>query len=92
MQRIENAIIVVVVIVWIWFLTGCESLPSERQLVNYDVAIVELDQFGKKKKVWIPEPKSVYIYTDTDVLIFKDAYTGDKQRLDGSYKFLSNTK
>ena len=92
MQRIENAIIVVVVIVWIWFLTGCESLPSERQLVNYDVAIVELDQFGKKKKVWIPEPNSVYVYTDTDAVIFKDAHTGDKQRLDGSYKFLSNTK
>ena len=92
MQRIENAIIIIVVITWVWFLTGCKSLPSERYLVNYDVAIVELDQFGKKKKVWIPEPNSVYVYTDTDAVIFKDAHTGDKQRLDGSYKFLSNTK
>lgn len=92
MQRIENAIIVVVVIVWIWFLTGCESLPSERQLINYDVAIVELDQFGKKKRIWIPEPNSVYVYTDTDVVAFKDAYTGSQQRLEGSYKFLRNTK
>ena len=92
MQRLENIIIVIVVIAWVWFLVGCESVLHERQLINYDVAIVELDQSGKKKRTWIPEPKSVYVYTDTDAVIFVDAYTGEKQRIDGSYKFLKNTK
>lgn len=92
MQRLENIIIVIVVIAWVWFLVGCESVFHERQLINYDVAIVELDQSGKKKRTWIPEPKSVYVYTDTDAIIFVDAYTGEKQRIDGSYKFLKNTK
>ena len=92
MQRIESIIIVIVVIALVWFLVGCEILPNEKQLVNYDIAIVELDKSGNKKKTWIPEPNSVYVYTDTDVVVFKDAYTGDKQRLDGSYRFLRNTK
>lgn len=92
MQRLENFIIVIAVILWLWFLLGCTPTFQERQHINYDVAIVELDNYGKKKKVWIPEPSSVYVYLDDDTVVFIDGYTGEKKKIEGSYKFLSNKK
>lgn len=92
MQRLENIVIIIAVVLWIWFLVGCAPIFKDREHIKYDVAIVELDNYGKKKKLWIPEPSSVYVYLDDDTVVFIDAYTGEKKKLEGSYRFLSNKK
>ncbi len=92
MQRLENIVIIIAVVLWIWFLVGCTPIFKDREHIKYDVAIVELDNYGKKKKVWIPEPSSVYVYLDDDTVVFIDAYTGEKKKIEGSYRFLSNKK
>ena len=90
MQRIK-VIFISLFLTFVSFGTSsCQNYPSSFYPVNYISYIVELDEYGKELKTWIPIKNTLKVDVNNDMLIFIDSYTKKEIQITGSYKFIKN--
>lgn len=69
--------------------SGCSNDFTEQIIsINYYSYVVELNEYGKEIKTWIPEKGSIKIDINNDSLKFIDSNTKKQIRITGSYKLI----
>jgi hypothetical protein len=88
MQRFKIIPLFVILFLFSSFCGCSQNFTEEIISINYYSYIVQLDEYGKDFRTWLPKKGSIKIDIKNDVLSFIDVNTGKEVKINGSYKLI----